>query len=567
MHTGGTSLAGIPANLDGYGGLLDDVIEVPWDDADALRAAIDEAGARRVAAFFCEPVLGAGGVFAPPPGLPGRGAAGLPRHRRAVRGRRGDHGVRPRRRVVRERAVGPGARPDHLREGHHERLPAARRRDRRRRACVSAFAAEGAGMFRHGYTYSGHAAVAAAALANLDIIEREHLLARAVDLEASIAEALAPLASHDVVEEVRAGRRRPRRGPALGRGARRGPGPRRGGSIPACREAGIMTRVLVSRAGVAVCVSPPLVLTDAEVEELASGLDAAMRDALERAVGRCGSVSPPRSRTTSTGWRPRPRASASCRTPGTRSSCRPAPGCGSAIADDEYVAAGATIAPDADAVFARRRPDREGEGAPARGVRAVPRRPGARSRYLHLAADEALTRFLAERGVRAIAYETVQLADGRLPLLAPMSEIAGRMAPQEGAKYLERPQGGRGVLMGGAAGVAPAQGRRARRRDGRVERGGDGRRHAGRRRGGRPQRRPPARDRPDLARADPDGALLAARDRAARARRRPRDRRGARARREGAAPGHGRARPRDAARAPCSSTSRSTRAAASRPRT
>jgi alanine dehydrogenase len=67
-----------------------------------------------------------------------------------------------------------------------------------------------------------------------------------------------------------------------------------------------------------------------------------------------------------------------------------------------------------------------------------------------------LTRFLVDRGVRAVAYETVQLPDGRLPLLAPMSEIAGRMAPQEGAKYLERPEGGRGVLLGGASGVAPA---------------------------------------------------------------------------------------------------------------
>jgi alanine dehydrogenase len=77
--------------------------------------------------------------------------------------------------------------------------------------------------------------------------------------------------------------------------------------------------------------------------------------------------------------------------------------------------------------------------------------------YLHLAADEKLTRFLAERGVRGVAYETVQTPDGRLPLLAPMSEIAGRMAPQVGAKLLERPQGGRGVLMGGASGVAPAK--------------------------------------------------------------------------------------------------------------
>ena len=77
--------------------------------------------------------------------------------------------------------------------------------------------------------------------------------------------------------------------------------------------------------------------------------------------------------------------------------------------------------------------------------------------YLHLAADEGLTRFLAERKVAAVAYETVQLPDGRLPLLAPMSEIAGRMAPHCGAANLERPKGGRGVLMGGASGVSPAR--------------------------------------------------------------------------------------------------------------
>jgi alanine dehydrogenase len=77
--------------------------------------------------------------------------------------------------------------------------------------------------------------------------------------------------------------------------------------------------------------------------------------------------------------------------------------------------------------------------------------------YLHLAAARRLTETLMERDIAAVAYETVESADGRLPLLAPMSEIAGRMAPQEGAKYLERPFGGRGVLMGGAAGVAPAR--------------------------------------------------------------------------------------------------------------
>ncbi len=77
--------------------------------------------------------------------------------------------------------------------------------------------------------------------------------------------------------------------------------------------------------------------------------------------------------------------------------------------------------------------------------------------YLHLAADEKLTKVLLERKVIGIAYETVELDDGRLPLLIPMSEIAGRMAPQEGAKYLEKPFGGRGVLLGGVPGVPPAK--------------------------------------------------------------------------------------------------------------
>jgi alanine dehydrogenase len=128
---------------------------------------------------------------------------------------------------------------------------------------------------------------------------------------------------------------------------------------------------------------------------------------------------------------------------------------GSAISDEQYAAAGAEIMADADAVFA----------AAELIVKVKEPQPEEFDRfrddhvlftYLHLAADEKLTRFLVDRGIRAVAYETVQL-DGRLPLLAPMSEIAGRMAPQEGAKYLERPQGGRGVLMGGASGVMPAR--------------------------------------------------------------------------------------------------------------
>jgi alanine dehydrogenase len=75
--------------------------------------------------------------------------------------------------------------------------------------------------------------------------------------------------------------------------------------------------------------------------------------------------------------------------------------------------------------------------------------------YLHIAADEALTRALLGSGAAAVAYETVETDRRALPLLAPMSEVAGRLAPQAGATYLERPYGGRGLLLGGVAGVAP----------------------------------------------------------------------------------------------------------------
>jgi alanine dehydrogenase len=77
--------------------------------------------------------------------------------------------------------------------------------------------------------------------------------------------------------------------------------------------------------------------------------------------------------------------------------------------------------------------------------------------YLHIAADEALTRALMESGITAVAYETVETAGRALPLLAPMSEVAGRLAAQAGAYFLEKPTGGRGLLLGGVAGVAPGR--------------------------------------------------------------------------------------------------------------
>ena len=129
---------------------------------------------------------------------------------------------------------------------------------------------------------------------------------------------------------------------------------------------------------------------------------------------------------------------------------------GSAIVDEDFAAAGAEVAADADAVFASadmvlkvKEPQPEEYGRFREGQVLFT--------YLHLAADEALTRFLMDRKVAAVAYETVQTPTGRLPLLAPMSEIAGRMAPHCGATNLERPKGGRGVLMGGASGVSPAR--------------------------------------------------------------------------------------------------------------
>ena len=109
----------------------------------------------------------------------------------------------------------------------------------------------------------------------------------------------------------------------------------------------------------------------------------------------------------------------------------------------------------ADDVFAARRDDREGEGAAAAGAQAAAAGQILFT-YLHLAPDRAQTEELIASGVTAIAYETVTSPQGTLPLLTPMSEVAGRMAPHVGARCLEKGNGGRGVLLGGVPGVPPA---------------------------------------------------------------------------------------------------------------
>ena len=128
---------------------------------------------------------------------------------------------------------------------------------------------------------------------------------------------------------------------------------------------------------------------------------------------------------------------------------------GASISDAEYVAAGATIVPTAADAWSQQMVVKVKE--PKAEEFGFLRPDLTLFTYLHLAAYPAVAAALLKSKTTAIAYETVQLEDGSLPLLAPMSEIAGRLATQAGAHFLERPQGGRGVLMGGAPGVRPAK--------------------------------------------------------------------------------------------------------------
>jgi alanine dehydrogenase len=131
-------------------------------------------------------------------------------------------------------------------------------------------------------------------------------------------------------------------------------------------------------------------------------------------------------------------------------------GVGSSILDEDFVAAGAKIAPTADDVWADAELILKVKEPIAE---EYPRMRAGQTlfTYLHLAASRECTDALLERGVTGIAYETVELADHSLPLLAPMSEVAGRLAPQVGAHCLMSAQGGRGVLMGGVSGVYAAK--------------------------------------------------------------------------------------------------------------
>jgi alanine dehydrogenase len=128
---------------------------------------------------------------------------------------------------------------------------------------------------------------------------------------------------------------------------------------------------------------------------------------------------------------------------------------GSAFTDDEFRAQGAAILPDADAVFGEAELVLKVKEPQAEEVHRL-RAEQTLFTYLHLAAEPELARGLMDSGATCIAYETVEDAKGHLPLLAPMSEVAGKIATQAGAFMLEKPLGGRGILLGGVPGVAAA---------------------------------------------------------------------------------------------------------------
>jgi adenosylmethionine-8-amino-7-oxononanoate aminotransferase len=271
MNAYGTSLGGIPANTEPFAPLVSLVEHVAWDDAPALEKAIEAEGAGRVAAFFCEPVIGAGGVYPPPEGYLAAAREICRRHDVLF--------------VADEVITGFGRTGAWLasdRFGLDPDLITTAKGLSSGYAPIGAVIASGrvaepfwrpgsAEVFRHGYTYSAHPTACAVAAANLDVIEREQLLARVARLEPVLARTLAPLAGHDLVAEVRAGT-----GllaaveiAAAARSADPGIGPR---LVAEIRERGVITRLL---RGVALQVSPPFVITEAEIARIAEVFAAA----------------------------------------------------------------------------------------------------------------------------------------------------------------------------------------------------------------------------------------------------------------------------------------------------
>jgi adenosylmethionine-8-amino-7-oxononanoate aminotransferase len=268
-HGFGTSLGGIEPNVTNWGPLVADVSTVQFDSLPALEAELLRVGPERVAAFFCEPVIGAGGVHLPPDGYI-EGVADLC----------AEHGVLL---VVDSVICGFGrlgtwfgierwedVRPDLITfaKGVTSGYLPLGGVIASGRVAAPFFEEPGGPVLRHGATYAGHPTCCAAALAVLDIYDREDLIARGGELERPLAEALAPLADHPAVTEVRAG---------LGLlAAVQLEDPSTAGKVAAgAREAGVIVRPLLG----AIAVSPPLVVEQEHLEQIADGFRAGL-DAL-----------------------------------------------------------------------------------------------------------------------------------------------------------------------------------------------------------------------------------------------------------------------------------------------
>ncbi|MDL9936367.1 aminotransferase class III-fold pyridoxal phosphate-dependent enzyme [Gordonia sp. ABSL1-1] len=269
MHVAGTALAGIEPNREGYGELMSTTETVEWDNAKSLLGLIERIGADRIAAFFCEPIIGAGGVYLPPEGY-------LAEVRAICR----DHDVL----FVADEVVTGFGRIGGDSWFASSRFDLAPDMITTAKGLTSGYVPMGAVFvaprvaepfyrggvwWRHGYTYGGHAGAAAAAMANLDIIEREGLLAEATRLEGDLARALAPLADLDAVAEVRTG---------LGAvSAVQLADPAQGLPMVAkLREYGVSSRAAGQGA---LQISPAFVMSTGEVGELAERLHAALTGA------------------------------------------------------------------------------------------------------------------------------------------------------------------------------------------------------------------------------------------------------------------------------------------------
>jgi adenosylmethionine-8-amino-7-oxononanoate aminotransferase len=270
MHAYGTALAGIAANHDPWGDLVPEVEHITAFNVEALEQRIEEVGAERVAAFFAEPVIGAGGVFPPPEGYLPAVAEVCRRHGVLLVCDEVVTGVgRMGRWTASERY---GVEPDLMTMAKvltsgYQPLGAVVVSGR---IAEPFFEGDGAWL-KHGYTYSGHATACAAAMANLDIIEREGLVERVAELEPALPRLLGPLADLDGVEEVRTA--------GLLSGvqldadwfAERGVAPAR--VADEMRNHGQLTRLLACGA---LQFSPPFTTTEEQVTEFAEAVAASL---------------------------------------------------------------------------------------------------------------------------------------------------------------------------------------------------------------------------------------------------------------------------------------------------